>query len=212
MISESWIVVTSVLSLGSVIVIGVAATYLVSYGALLGCLLLSCLCVGLIAHGYVRALSLLLSPKRLRDSSIALLLARAEASVDESFLTASSNNLLAAELAPWDPARMTSGALVSRRDWYVFHSPRDGVVVDVNAAVLKRLLNQLGDRARPPVGRVTSAGSDAEIGFFASDQTQILLTAIGDRVRKGEPLVGLPLPHGRGRLDAHLAQAVRIDP
>ncbi len=207
LISESWILVTTVLSLGSVVIIGVSATYVVSSGALLACLTLSCLCVVLITRGYVQALRLILSPIELRESSIRLLAKRTASSIEESFVVSAANTLLAFQLGSLHPARLTGAALRSRSDWVVIRSPKGGVVTDVHLAALKVGLHGLVEGTS--VGPVHANAEEAEIRFFVSDRTALLLIPIGDRVRKDEPLLAY-----RGRPHAspnRLARTVRID-
>jgi hypothetical protein len=140
LMSDCSAVATTVVSLGSVIELGVVAVYLPSDGALLANLILSAICVVLITRGYWNALGLLASPFRLRDRSRAVLFSRVKASVEESFEHALANDEVELQLHAWRP---TLYPPPERAGWLpVLQADRAGSVEDVLIEPLRRALTQ----------------------------------------------------------------------
>ncbi len=108
MVSDSWVVITTLLSLGSAIEIGFVAVYLESAGALFASLILSASCVALIVHGYWRSLDLLVSHRRLRERVKHVLVLRLQASIREAFDEAATNAVVANKLDHWGATRIGS--------------------------------------------------------------------------------------------------------
>ena len=207
MIARSWVVITTTLALGSVVVVGVAATYLVSYVALVTNMALSVICVLLILHGYTQALALLLSPNDLRRASEALLMKRLEESIRGSFEVAAANELIGHELGAWYPATLPRvGFSADDTQWKsVAVAEHDGVVADVNVRVIKQVLSVSAVTAKQP----RQQQSDTDRVSFESTDPRVLFAPIGMRVRKGDPILALRDGASDNDLDA-LVKAFRV--
>lgn len=206
LVSRSSMAFTVVLSLGSVIVVTITSSYLASYGTLLTNTALSCVCVGLILFAYVRALHLMLTPDELRARSEGVLRDRLRASVVESLELAATNELLFHTLKPWAPARLSEDRLRVGVWNGVLAASADGVIDDVNAGALRAILSTLA-----PVLPVSSieASSLTGVTVWASDRTQVLISAVGEPVRRGQPILAVTadIP---GPLLARLRRAVKV--
>jgi hypothetical protein len=208
LVSESRIVFTTVFSLGAVIEIGVVTLYVRSDSALATSFLVACGSVLLIVWAYASALSLLLSPRRLRAQSLRLLERRLRASMMEAFIEDRMNQILMTELARWIPKQLTRDDLLSG-EWRRVNAQASGRVIDVELRALVALLRRFVPQGTLRAGKQpTPETPDPGTGELA---TQLLVRPIGDRVRTGDALLAIGgLPHEELPLDG-LASLFRIE-
>jgi hypothetical protein len=212
LMSDCSAVATTVVSLGSVIELGVVAVYLPSDGALLANLILSAICVVLITRGYWNALGLLASPFRLRDRSRAVLFSRVKASVEESFEHALANDEVELQLHAWRP---TLYPPPERAGWLpVLQADRAGSVEDVLIEPLRRALTGLvstvsvgpliTDEDGDPTTGVSGARSDPP-------ESQMFIMPVGSRVNRGDRLIAVQV-ESRDVPPAAFRDLVRLGP
>jgi hypothetical protein len=191
LVSRSAIVFTTAFSLGAVIEIGVVTLYFQSDGAVLTSFLVACLSVLLIIWAYASALSLLLSPTRLRAQSLRLLERRLRASMMQAFIEDRMNQILMEGLAPWAARhpRLEDQDLARSPAWSCAIASRPGRVVDVDIRTMLALLRRF-----VPLGTAhVSSQPNPDALRAGSDQveTRLVVRPIGDRIHTGDVLLAI---------------------
>ena len=213
MVRDSMIPLTTILSLGSVVEIGVVAVYFDSEGSLLSSLLLAMACLLLIAHGYWRALGLLISPSKLRERSEDVLFQRLQSSIRDAFIESIANEQISRSIRDWQPAQMSREVGASDA-WTLVSAPGDGTVTDLDVDRLRQLLVKHVPPL-PVADAATDDDGDASTGIEwprpIESTCGVAVSPVGGRVRRGQPLLAIRVPPGVVP-DAQLAQLVTLGP
>lgn len=103
MVADTAIVFTMVMSLGSVVLIGMVSVYLSSDGGLVASATLSVLALALLGRGYWRSIRLLTRTRDLRQRSELILVDRLSDNVRKEFVVALANRITLEALSAWRP-------------------------------------------------------------------------------------------------------------
>lgn len=193
LMSECRVVLITSFSMGSVILIGLAAVYLTDDSVLLLGLVTSALTILFITSGYWRAMRLLLSPTLLRERSVEVAKRRLATSMSDAFVRRWMNVEMIRRLEPWNAANIGL-AYPSKDHACVISSSADGIFHDVSLAELVDVLRDaLPDEDE---AQLTTAGPTTdELGHGFGDPTpegrgyELRVAPVGSRVRAGDPLL-----------------------
>ena len=191
MVAHTNVVFTAALSLWSVLVIGAVAIYIPSHGGLLASALLSVVSIALLGRGYWRSIRLLTTVRVLRNKSESLLVRRLQDRVRKQFATSLANRLLTAELGRWKPGAIRSSTEAGA-DLELARAQVDGVVADINLRHLRLLLERAVDPidVDQPLVDAEEPSGVVKLMINAPDG-RVLMVPIGERVRRGNPLLAV---------------------
>lgn len=206
LVSRTRVIFVTIISLGSVVVIGFSALYLSSDAVLLLDFGLSSFCILFILWGYSRALDLLLSTSRLRSLSQALLESRLAASMTNAFELRWMDEKLASHLDEWHPVPLLTAALDDGH-WSVVRSTGKGRLIDVAHAELMVLMKQ----SVPSSALLASRTQPSDQTDPEAEPTRLYLRSFGERVLPGDPLLAINVPVGAPILDS-LAALFTVEP
>jgi hypothetical protein len=212
MVSDSWLVVTTTVSMSAVISIGVSSIYFPSDGGVGAALALTSLCVLLILRGYRKSFELIVAPRRLRGRSRQLLLRRLGKSVTDSFVVSASNERISLALERWVPQRISDRALRDHT-WTAVTSSRSGIIHDINVDELARLLTRTVTPVPVGEARMENENQPDRLSqgwpTAIDDHCRVLVRPLGESVRVGDPIVAIRAPAGDVD-EADFERAIRI--
>lgn len=187
LVSRTHVIFVTVLSIGSVVKIGLSAVYLASDQVLVVDFALSALCIGMILWGFYRALALLMSTERLRSASQTVLHDLLATSMQAAVALRLMDQRLSEELHGLDLGDIRQDELDSG-EWSISVSAHEGSIVDVDVHRLKQLLGSLGALAAQPTRQ---ASRRTESATPAAQVFRVRFRGFGEHVRAGDVLIAV---------------------
>jgi hypothetical protein len=178
-----------VVSLGSIVALGLCALYVPSSKSLVVSFALSATVMSLIAFGYWRALRLVLLPAQLEDASELLFRDRAEKDVLDSYLEAVANDRVIRALEPWKAERGSG-----KSGDHLVTVDRPARITEIRLKRLHEALSNLTSlQQTQPAHRDEDGDPDTGVVDSGARRSipQVRLALIGDVVGIDRPLVSL---------------------